>query len=146
MVAIRPLGPRSYVRTSLIGPGPGLNADFDGSSTHLPMSRSVSALGGDCARSDGLPRRTTATSDKMTARGGRMASPPKRVPAHDDRTCAVCHVRSGTSPTRPIACESEPIMEIAPSDDYKLSKKGKLTLLTANKPAVLDDQLTVRWS
>jgi hypothetical protein len=29
-------------------------------------------------------------------------------------TCAVCHVRSTTSPTRPIACASEPIIEIAP--------------------------------
>ena len=28
--------------------------------------------------------------------------------------CAVCQVRRTTSPTRPMACESEPIMEIAP--------------------------------
>ncbi len=29
-------------------------------------------------------------------------------------TCAVCHVRMIVSPILPMACESEPIMEIAP--------------------------------
>ena len=29
-------------------------------------------------------------------------------------TCAVCQVRMIVSPTRPMACESEPIIEMAP--------------------------------
>ncbi len=29
-------------------------------------------------------------------------------------TCAVCQVRMTTSPMRPMACESEPIIEMAP--------------------------------
>src|SRR3712207_7178994 len=29
-------------------------------------------------------------------------------------SCAVCQVRSTTSPTRPMACASEPIIEMAP--------------------------------
>ena len=35
-------------------------------------------------------------------------------PGAPSSTCAVCQVRRTTSPTRPIACESEPIIEIAP--------------------------------
>ena len=38
----------------------------------------------------------------------------QRAPAASSSTCAVCQVRMITSPTRPIACESEPIIEIAP--------------------------------
>ncbi|PQM44402.1 hypothetical protein C1Y40_05436 [Mycobacterium talmoniae] len=39
---------------------------------------------------------------------------PGSAPRRRFITCAVCQVRSTTSPTRPIACESLPIIEIAP--------------------------------
>ena len=39
---------------------------------------------------------------------------PGSAPRRPFITCAVCQVRRTTSPTRPIACESEPIIEIAP--------------------------------
>ena len=39
---------------------------------------------------------------------------PSRLPRRSFMTCAVCHVRRTTSPMRPMACESDPIIEIAP--------------------------------
>ena len=39
---------------------------------------------------------------------------PRRAPRRFFITCAVCQVRSTTSPMRPIACASLPIIEIAP--------------------------------
>ena len=36
-------------------------------------------------------------------------------------TCAVCQVRSTTSPMRPIACESEEMIEMAPRSCRKSS-------------------------
>lgn len=39
---------------------------------------------------------------------------PGSAPRRRFITCAVCQVRSTTSPMRPIACESLPIIEIAP--------------------------------
>jgi hypothetical protein len=44
----------------------------------------------------------------------RPAPSPGNAPRRAFITCAVCHVRMTTSPTRPMACESEPIIEIAP--------------------------------
>src|SRR5881394_429421 len=63
---------------SAIGPGPGLNEDFDGSSTHLPMRRSASTLGADWASSDGLASRTTAANKDRSI--GRMAILPDVAP------------------------------------------------------------------
>ena len=39
---------------------------------------------------------------------------PGQAPRAAFITCAVCQVRAMTSPTRPIACESDDIMLIAP--------------------------------
>ena len=43
-----------------------------------------------------------------------LASAPARLPRCFFILSAVCHVRQITSPTRPIACESDEITEIAP--------------------------------
>ena len=42
------------------------------------------------------------------------AQPQVSAPRRAAIACAVCHVRTIVSPTRPIACESDPIIEIAP--------------------------------
>ena len=42
------------------------------------------------------------------------AGSPRKLPRCSRILCAVCQVRMMTSPTRPMACESEDIMEKAP--------------------------------
>ena len=91
--------------------------------------RTPNIFGSQSTRSASLPGSTEPTSPSMpwaTAgqivylatyrRARRLSAAPS--PASDPRrcfiTCAVCQVRSTTSPTRPIAWASEPIIEIAP--------------------------------
>src|SRR5205807_7952917 len=57
---------------------------------------------------------------RLSARPSPGSEPRRRF-----LTCAVCHVRRTTSPTRPIACESEPIIEIAPRSWRMSSEIGR---------------------